>query len=265
MFDRILVVLDELNDREAVLPHLRRFAGACATHLILMKTVPFVDSLMEMPHDLSPEVEADDEEIYVSALAEALTAEGIDAEGFTNLGQSGLSIAAAAERVDASLIVAVASQPRLRIGPLLAATRIPVCLVPSRGSAPLGRILILFDGTPASLEVLPTATALAQRFSSGIVFLRTVTSPSQVGLAEVRNLLSREGVPSQFVVPAGAPAAEIVRLVHDSGAPVLIVRQSIPSVVEMPVSIPSRGPLLSGLGRRRVGANPLDGVGVPWD
>src|SRR5688572_28769672 len=118
MFDRILAALDEPGDGEAVLPHLRTLAQAESSRVMVMKMVPFLETLLEMPHELAPEAEGDDEGAagYVSAVVEALQAEGIPAEGFTNVGRSGLSVAAAANRVDASLIVMTASRIQERVG-----------------------------------------------------------------------------------------------------------------------------------------------------
>jgi len=99
MFDRILLVLDDLGDPAVVLPHLRVIARAADSHVVIMKTVPFLETLVEMPRELSPRAEGDHDEaaeVYVSGLVEKLKGEGFDVEGFANIGRSGLSIAAAA-------------------------------------------------------------------------------------------------------------------------------------------------------------------------
>src|SRR5205823_14125684 len=100
MLDRILLALDETDDWAVLHPHLRMLARPGGSRVVVMKTVPFLETILEMPGELSPEGEGDDEAawVYVSAVVEALRSEGIETEGFTNIGRSGLSIAAAAER-----------------------------------------------------------------------------------------------------------------------------------------------------------------------
>src|SRR5512144_2507740 len=116
MFDRILLVLDDLGDPKIVLPHLRIIAQAADSHVILMKTIPFLETLVEMPHEWADGGDDEAAEIYVSGLVEKLKGEGFDVEGFASIGRSGLSIAAAAERVEASLIIIASTRAWSRVG-----------------------------------------------------------------------------------------------------------------------------------------------------
>jgi nucleotide-binding universal stress UspA family protein len=302
MFDRILLALDEPGDREAVLPHLRMLVRAGESRVVVMKTVSFLETIVEMPHELSPEIDSDDEagEVYVSAVVEALKSEGIDADGFTNIGRSGLSIAAAAERVEASLIV-VASQAHSRLAELLVggrvetllhATSIPVYVVPPSAPALTGTILVPVDQTEFSLEAIPTAAALARAARSGLLFLHVLDSETQTALFKARDLALREGVPADLMTRQGDPATKILevcreirprmivirsggspgglthRLLHLSPLPLLVVRRRVSAEGErrdlfggVPFPAHRTIPIPAALWIHRIPENPLLGIG----
>src|SRR5581483_2728756 len=113
MFDQILAVLDDPEDLGLLLPLLRKFSASMGPRVSLMQSVPFLETLLEMPGELSPGTAGDDAEAaaYIAALAARLRTEGIAAEGFAEVGGSPLTIAAAAERVGASLILLATRRP----------------------------------------------------------------------------------------------------------------------------------------------------------
>lgn len=268
MFDRILVALDDLGDREAVVPHLRTLVRPGRSRVYVVQTVSFLETIVEMPDELSPGPGGDAKgpDRYVAAIAEQLSAEGIPAEGSTHIGRGGLGLAAVAERVDASLIVVVARR-RHRLVELVHGTSCPLYVVPPEGTVLPGGVLVPFDGTAASLEVLPSAAALAPRFGSRIVFLRTSDTSGDVGLAAVRERLSREGLSSRFVVPARSPAAEILRLIRESRAPLLVLRRPIPLPPPEPGLFPAQppSPALVALWTHRIPSAPQLGPEEPGD
>lgn len=268
MFDRILVALDDLGDRDAVVPHLRALVRSGSPRVYIVQAVSFLETIVEMPYELSPGPggDVDGPDGYVAAVAETLSAEGIRAEGSTHIGRGGLGLGAAAERVDASLIVVVARR-RHRLVELVQGTSCALYVVPPEGTVRPGGVVVPFDGTAASLEVLPSAAALAPQFGSRIIFLRTADASTEVGLAAVRERLSREGVTSRFVVPARSPAAEILRLVRESRAPLLILRRPIPLPPPEPALVPGQplSPALAALWTHRIPSAPQLGPEEPGD
>jgi nucleotide-binding universal stress UspA family protein len=293
MFDRILLVLDDLGDPNVVLPHLRIIARAADSHVILMKTVPFLESLMEMPHELAPDAEGDDEaaEIYVSGLVEKLKGEGFDVEGFANIGRSGLSIAAAAERVEASLIIIASTRAWSRVGTLLRATSVPVYVIPPNAIAFRGRTLIPIDRTEGSLDVLPAAAGLALACRSGAILMQCWGPEPEPVLHEVCEALRRQGIPADHVLRPGDPSIEIVRacvelqvgqfamrsdgtaggvidrLLHRLPVPLLVVRRALVTPAEstgafrVPLQIHAGVPVGVAMWTHRTPANPLLGSG----
>jgi nucleotide-binding universal stress UspA family protein len=290
MFDRILLVLDDLGDPKIVLPHLRIIAKAADSHVILMKTVPFLETLVEMPHEWD---EGDDEasELYVSGLVERLKGEGFDVEGFANIGRSGLSIAAAAERVEASLIIIASTRAWNRVGTLLRATSIPVYVIPPNAVALRGRTLIPVDRTEGSLDVVPAAAGLALACGSGVVLMQSWGPEPEPVLLEVCEALRRQNIPAELILRSGDPATEIVRacvdlqvgqfamrsdgtaggvidrLLHRLPVPLLVVRRAIVAAPEstgafrVPLQLHAEHPVGVAMWTRRVSANPLLGSG----
>lgn len=293
MFDRILLALDDPSDRDLALPLVRRLARAAGSRLIVLQSIPFLVTMAELPHELSPDIRGDDEvaEISVAALVEGLRADGIPTDGFTNVGRSAMMIAAAAERVEASLIV-VAAPARPRFSRmLLDLTATPVCVVP-RTRLPAGRpdrILVPIDGSDRSLESAPYAVALARAFGAGITFVHVGSSESAARAA--RDLTTQEAVPADVVIRMGDPAPQILEvcrgfraglIVMRSGSiakpssvafevlrlspvPVMIVQQPLPVVPVRPgILLPSRMQSVpAALWTRRISSSPFEGVSEP--
>jgi nucleotide-binding universal stress UspA family protein len=279
MFDRILVALDDLDDRRVVSPYLRTFARAVSPRILVMKTVPFLETIMEMPHELSPDQEGDDEamDLYVTAFVDLLRSEGMVAEGFTNVGRSGLSIAAAAERVGASLIV-VTGRLVPQVERLLHATSIPVWVAPTRTPMAVGRILLPVDGGPAEKEALAAAAFLATSLRSGIVLLQ---AGAETSLAAARTFLRDQGLTPEIVVPPKESATELLGRIDELRAGLIVLgagdlvhgllrRMRLPMLVVRPqeappppesAPLPERLQIPTGLWTRRTPANPLRGIG----
>ncbi len=212
MFDRMLLVLDEPADWERIGPLLRPLAGVQGAHATVILTVPFLETLVEMPSELSPGFAGDEEtgEVFVDALVETLRAEGLPADGFTAVGRSALTLYATAERVEASLIV-LPARPYRRLKDLLQFVRIPVIAIP-HVVAPIQRILMPFDDTEESLEIIPHAASLARAFRSDITIVPV--GPAYREALEIRTLeqIRLEGVAADLVAGRGDPVASILAL-----------------------------------------------------
>ena len=270
MFDRILLVLDEPGDLETLLHYVRGLARPGKSRVTILKTVPFFETIVDMPSELAPEADGDveSEEAFVTAIAEALKADGIDAEGSTIVGHSGLAIAAAAERVGATLIV-VGAQPLPRNESLLHAVSIPLVAVPSAARVLGSRIL----STP---EALPGALQMADAFRSEIILLHLPGSGARPpGAAVVADLLVCSGNPAAEIERAfeklgigmiavsseGSPDELTRCLLREAPLPLLVVRRA-PRRDE-PESSPPK--VVDLWRRRRTSANPLEGVGQVED
>ena len=83
MFDRMLLVLDESADRARVVAALRPLARVEHAHIIVLLTIPFLETVAEMPHELSSDLAGDGEasDVFVAALVASLRAEGLSADG----------------------------------------------------------------------------------------------------------------------------------------------------------------------------------------
>lgn len=289
MFDRMLLVLDEPADWERVGPLVRPLAGVAGAHAIVVLTVPFLETLAEMPSELSPQNVGDDEagEIFVDALVATLRSEGLSADGFTSVGRSALTLHAAAERVEASLIV-VPARPYRRLEELLHFVRVPVLAVPLV-VGPLQRILMPFDDTEESLEILPHAAALARAFRADVTIVPT--GPAYRETLERRTLeqLRLAGVVgADLVAGRGDPVAAVLALCRSLPADAIAIGPGeklwIPALVKLsPVPVLRLGPAAMRAMRpaieipvppkivapvvetwkRHVPVNPLQGISEP--
>ena len=276
MSESILLALEDPRDQDTVLPFLWNIARAMDAHVIVMQSVPFLETVVEMPHELSPEVTGDDEasKLFVSGLVGHLRSEGFSAEGFTNVGLSGLTIAAAADRTEASLVLMALRHPKW-IQSLVRITPTPVLAVPVRRRPPAARILVPIND-PSSLEMIPTAAAMARIFTSELTL---VGSEPHALLPQARERARLEGIPtSEVAVDADEPALALLelpammivmrpspdeavrRLVRESDVPLLLARRPLP--------MPDRGaawlpPARVDLWRRRISSNPIQGIGEP--
>jgi nucleotide-binding universal stress UspA family protein len=216
-------------------------------------------------------------DLYVSAFVELLRAEGIAAEGFTNIGRSGLSIAAEAERLGASLII-VTARSRTQVEDLLDATPIPVWVAPPQTPMTIGPILVPIERNAASQAVLPRAVALARSMRTRIVLFQAVDTR----LVPAREIEKHEVVEPEIVVRQGDAVLEILRASRELGigiivawdgpvargllglapVPLLIDKPTAPSQREgAPVRISEKVLAPVDLWTRRIPANPLQGLG----
>jgi len=277
MFDHILLALDEPGDPALLLPLLRRIARRNGSRVTVMQSAPFLETIVEMPAELSPGSHADDEvsaELFVHAMVAHLRGEGFVADGFTEIGQSGLIIAAAAERIDASLIVLALRHPNW-LRSLHRIARVPVLAVPAARRRVSSGVLVAIEDE-RSLEAIPYAAALARAFHGGLIF---VASEREGLLVEAREAAVREAVPTEATLLSDDLAATLLtlsgalivlrtaseelsaQLVQKSRLPLLLVRR--------PIALPAQGlppqserlQLPLALWTRRVSPNPIGGFG----
>jgi len=275
VFDHILLALDDPRETTTLMPHFLRIARSKASRVTVMKLVSFLETVVEMPGELSPNLHGDDEtaESLVAALVEHLRSEGIRAEGFTEIGRSALTVAAAAESIGSSLVV-IALRRRSLAQELFRICRVPVLAVPDGRRRRAPQVLVPIEDS-GSLDVIPHAAIMARTFRAGILF---VAEEKQELLPQARELAQRELVSTEVTLLAEdlattlleLPGALIVlrhlsggtaaRLIRESKVPLLVVRHPPPLPeprAETPMEFPAT------LRARRVPFNPLEGIGEP--
>ena len=275
MFNHILLALDHPDDPRTLLPHLRRIARAEQARVTVMLSVPFLGTIVEMPAELSPQHHGDEDtaEAFVEALAAHLRSQGIEAEGFTDVGRSALTVGAAAKRIDASLILRALRRPSL-VQELFRTSPVPVLAVPVGRRRRSPQVLVPIENA-GSLDVIPHAAAMARIFRAGITF---VAAEKHEMLPRARDVAQREWISTEVTLVADdlastlleltgvlmvmrSPSPEMAtRLIRESKVPLLVVRRP-PPLPEFDVPIPIESP--TRLRSRRVPFNPLEGIGEP--
>ncbi len=244
MFDRILLPLDGMSEREAILPYIRLLARFEGARVIVAHAVPFLETLLEMPYELSgPEISTDHEtaETYVSAVVSLLNAQGVAAEGVTRIGGGIATIAEIARRERASLVALAAHRhsalARALLGSMtermLRACPVPAYFLPlPPASAPSGRvsrILIPTDGSALSLGIVPFAAVFARLYQASLVFLHVRTPGEEAESAEsvyarALELCAEEAVDAEMRVRDGDPAGEILQACRELSAGLIAMR-----------------------------------------
>jgi hypothetical protein len=276
MFEHILLALDEPGDPSILLPVIRTLGRRNGSRVTVMQSAPFLETVIEMPAELSPGAHVDDEESAawsIHSMVAHLRAEGFSAEGFAEIGQSALIIAAAAERLNASMILLSLRHPSwlrslLRIAP------IPVLAVPVARGRRSPTILVPIEDE-RSLEAIPYAAAMARAFQGGLIF---AAEDRESLLLEARQGAVREGVPTEATLLSDDLSATLLtlsaamivlrttsddllsQLAEASRVPLLLVRRPL-LLPEVPASEPARRSLTPAWRRRSV--SPFEGFGEP--
>jgi hypothetical protein len=273
MFNHILLGLRTPEDSGTLLPVLRTIARPASSRITVMQAAPFLGTVVEMPNQLSPDHHGDEEAVegLVDVLVAQLKSEGYEADGFADIGQGALIVAAAAERTGASLILLPLRRAG-RLAELFRITPVPVLAVPAGAIRRSSLILVPIDDA-ASLEVIPHAAAMARKFQAEIVF---VTSEPQAIVPQAREWARRElveahaaiitidlastllSLSSAMIVMRSAPQDVMSRLLRESKTPLLFIRRPPPLpelLPESPLQVPQ------ALWKRRISASPLAGIG----
>lgn len=276
LLDRILLALDDPGDADALHPLLRRLVTSAGVRVTVMQEVSFLTTMAGLPSELSPGPDGDTAtaEGFVAAYVEFLRSEGICADGFVNVGRSGLMIAAAAERVEASLILLALRHPA-RLEALVRITPVPVLAVPGKWGSGPPRIGISVDDEE-SLDLIPYAADMARLLRAEI----SIVSVSRELLSRARDRTRRAGIPASvtlhrndrdrasallalpaaLIVTLSAPEDVVRRLARESRIPLLFVRHPRPRAEPNP-AVPLALP--RALWSHRPSPNPLTGRSEP--
>jgi hypothetical protein len=277
VFHHLLLYLDDPDDARTLLPHLRRIARTHRSRVSVMQSVSFLGTLVQMPGELSPDLHGEDvtAEAFVAALVEHLRTDGFSTEGFTDVGRNALTLSAAAQRIDASLIL-LSLRRRSLIEQMFRVCPAPMLSIPLERRRRSPQVLVPIEDE-TSLQVIPHAAGMARILRAGITF---VAAENQDLLPRARELAERELVSTEVTLVADdlastllelsgslivmkSPALDVAaRLVRESRIPLLVLGQPPPLppnlLAPKPVTVPERLPPL-----RRVPRNPLEGIGEP--
>jgi nucleotide-binding universal stress UspA family protein len=186
-FHRILVPIDGTAASRAVLPYLPALSASQESEVLLVRAVPFLATLLEMPNDFAwgpPSLGSDMSEVEgeVKGLVERLRSRGIRARGLTRLG-SGAELVERLIRKEKIGLIALSSPPPSKVWHafqetlpeyLLRHTELPIFVLNVRAPVPdwtvqfpwkprSGRILVPVTENPASVDAVEMALGLARR------------------------------------------------------------------------------------------------------
>ncbi|MCI0342510.1 MAG: universal stress protein [Planctomycetales bacterium] len=251
---RILIPLDGSPRSLAIVPQVRRLLVRPGAEVRLLRVV---ERGPAGPLDFETRRRIEDSTAELRAVRDVLVGDGIAAAWDVRAGAPAEGILQVAEEWRASL-VAMSTHGRTGLSrvlrgsvaeSVLRASRVPVLLAnPSRaaaaagraprlgsgqGEVPLRRILVALDGSEAAARVLPLAEEAARAFGAEVVLVHAVglfgeASPiltegggvegANAYLARLARALVDRGVRARSLLPAGDPAAAILRAAREEGA-----------------------------------------------
>ncbi|HLY75434.1 MAG TPA: universal stress protein [Planctomycetota bacterium] len=191
-FHRILVPVDGTEASRSVLPYLPMLLESPESEVLLVRAVPFLATLLEMPNDFAsgpPSMGSDISEgkAQVARLVVRLREFGIRARGLSQVG-SPMDLIDHAIRKEKIDLIALSSGPTSEFWNvfwdtlpehLLRHTTLPLFLLHVRPPVPhwtaqfpwrprSGRVLVPMAGNPASVDAVGTALGLARRIGARI-------------------------------------------------------------------------------------------------
>ncbi|MFN8485043.1 MAG: universal stress protein [Anaerolineae bacterium] len=248
MYRTILVPLDGSALGEGALPTAALLARRMDACLVLARVASdassqavhaaqrYLDRVRERLTDAVPVATVVPHGTAAHGILDAITADNADLVVMTTHGHAGLRrlvFGSVAEKV-------------------LAASPVPVWLVPARGTAhpslltsAAPQILVLLDGSPLAESALPSAVTVAQALGGGLLLLRVVpTEPllvdpgvaealapaeteteegAEAYLAGIVQGIKADGMGAQFVVRRGSPTPAILDEIWSAGADALVM------------------------------------------
>lgn len=181
LFERLLVPLDGTEEAETILAPVADLARAAASEVVLARVVPFIDTLLALPRDLSHDADIFQADMatswdYVNAVAHRLRAEGVNARGVAALGTPAATILEVG-RAEGATLIAMSTHARTGLrrlafgsvsGKVLRSAGVPLLLSGPRrreSKPPLGWVLLTPE-VPRSLEPISGALRQARRLGA---------------------------------------------------------------------------------------------------
>ena len=241
MFDRILVPLDGSPRAESVLAHVGRLLRREDAEVLLLRVSEPAYSLARL--DSSKLIREDRESAtsYLKAAAETLQEQGVRCRVIHKEGGIAESILRAAADLRASLI-ALSTHGRGGVArwifgsvaeKILRMASVPVLLLRSfpsgsRGlplraqDVPFRRLLVPFDGSKTSAQVIPAAAALAGLFGAEVDVLSVAEGESEAeAREEAEKAVARfeeRGAKARALTASGDPALKILDVADEEKA-----------------------------------------------
>jgi nucleotide-binding universal stress UspA family protein len=191
-FHRILVPVDGTEASRSVLPYLPMLLESSESEVLLVRAVPFLATLLEMPNDFAsgpPSMGSDmsEGEAQMASLVVRLREFGIRARGLTRVGAP-MDLIEHAIRKEGIDLIALSSRPPSEFWNvfgetlpehLLRHTTLPLFLLNVRPPVPdwtdqfpwrpkSGNVLVPMAGNPASVDAVGAALSLARRMGARV-------------------------------------------------------------------------------------------------
>jgi CBS domain-containing protein len=233
MYQRIIVAVDgspgaaTATDLAATLAGLR---GGRVTLVSVVESSPgFVSARGEMLRGASAS-RARFEDVQRAAILR-LRRRGLSVDGLIRDGNAADEIARVVRAVSADLLVLgySSSSASHALGStasrLARAVSCAALLTPAQVRVPFSRIVIGFDGSPASVQAVETGTALATAFGARLAVAASRDVDDGAARGPLRSLFGRATAPgTRSRVPLeGDPARGLLHLALDSGSQLLVV------------------------------------------
>lgn len=244
LLDRIVVPIDRTSASKAILSYLPALVDPGRTEVIVAEAIPFVETLLELPRQLSErlnDADLSDAQEDLSHAVARLRDRGIRARGVARIGSS-IDLVDQIARKDRATLVALSQGPsrsafgRSRdglAGQILERTQLPLFLVnlpSSRDSSPAapwrpaGRsILIPMAGNPTARKAVDISIELARRLGGSISLEALMGTESfdwrtLLHIQRGIELCESRGVSVERRLAPGDPTLEIVEDSRNGGA-----------------------------------------------
>jgi nucleotide-binding universal stress UspA family protein len=251
-FDRVLVPLDGTRESRAILSYLPRLLGSPRAEVLLVRAIPFLSTLLELPLGLAagpPSQASDTSEIEarVSSVARELRARGIRAREITQIGGD-VDLIRQVIRKEAPALIALSQRAPEGLWPffsgtvaerLVRSTTLPLFVLnvfgptrewtdafpPRKGPVTL---LVPMAGSPGAADAVELALRLARPGGDSMRFelladadasLADTLSATAQGIERCR----RERIPARKRVTRGVPARVLLEEARGDSADLLVL------------------------------------------
>jgi nucleotide-binding universal stress UspA family protein len=251
-FDRVLVPLEGTRESRAILTYLPRLLGSPRAEVLLVRAIPFLSTLLELPLGLAagpPSLASDTSEIeaQVSSVARELRNRGIRAREITQIG-AGVDLIRQVIRKEAPALIALSQRAPEGFWPLFSgtpaehlvrSTTLPLFVLNVFGPArewtdafPLRKgpstLLVPMAGSPGAADAVELALRLARPGGDSMRFepladaeasLADTLSATAKGIERCR----RERIPARKRVTRGVPARVLLEEARGDSADLLVL------------------------------------------
>lgn len=251
-FERVLVPLDGSPESRAILPYLPRLLGSPRAEVLLVRAIPFIATLLELPNGLAsgpPSMGSDTSEIdtQVSSVARELRNRGIRARGITRV-DGVVDLVRQVIRKEEPALIALSQRPPGGAWPpftptlserLARATTLPLFVLNVFGpvrewteSFPVRRgpvrLLVPLAGSPSASDAVDLAARLARPGGDSVRL--DALADADASLAETLSAASqglercgRECIPARKRTTRGDPARLLLEEARGESADLLIL------------------------------------------